>query len=150
MYKREPFQKVWEHYMSRYTAAAFCIGDIIQFDEKVFADESFKELPADAAEIAKNMIEEQIKGDAILTVANISLSPLDSDHAIPSTVTIAYSLGGGRYYQPVTIPGTLMRYARRVEDDKIIPDKFKINYDKKYDKKPKPAKLEHIEIKNGQ
>jgi hypothetical protein len=95
-----------------------------------------------------------MNGDAIVMVANVSIEPLHADNAHPSTITIAYSLGGGRYYDPITIPGHLLAHMKRIDNGVNLPDtvpaKFKINYDEKFSKTAQPLDLEEIEKKRTQ
>lgn len=138
MFKKEPFNNLWEHYMSRYTAGCFCVGDTIEFNKKIFSDESFKNLQPDLQQKMKDMVDAQIAGDAIIMVANVSMEPLAADNAHPSTITIAYSLGGGRYYDPVTVPGHLLAHMKRIENGVNLPDLVppnrKVNYDERFSK----------------
>lgn len=149
MIKREPFKKVFEHYMSRYTAGCFCVGDTIEFNKKILNDPCFKELQPDLQQKVQDMVEAQTKGDAIIMVANVSMEPLQADNAHPSTITIAYSLGGGRYYDPVTIPGHLLAHMKRIENGvnlpNLVPSNMKVNYDEKFSKTAQPADLEKFE-----
>lgn len=149
MIKKEPFRNLFEHYMSRYTAGCFCVGDTIEFNKKIFNDECFKKLQPDLQQKVKDMVDVQIAGDAIIMVANVSIEPLSADNAHPSTITIAYSLGGGRYYDPVTIPGCLLAHMKRIENGVNLPDLVpaskKINYDEKFSKTAQPLDLEKIE-----
>lgn len=146
MHKREPFKTVFEHYMSRYTAGCFAVGDTIEFNKKILSDSCFKSLQPDLQQKVADMVEAQIAGDAIIMVANVSIEPLDADNAHPSTITIAYSLGGGRYYDPVTIPGHLLAHMKRIDNGVNLPDtvpaKFKVNYDEKFSKTAQPLDLE--------
>lgn len=149
MHKRESFTTVFEHYMSRYSAGCFTVGDTIEFNKKIFSDECFKSLQPDLQQKVADMVEAQIAGDAIIMVANVSLEPLHDEQAHPSTLTIAYSLGGGRYYDPVTVPGHLLAHMKRIENGvnltNLIPNKFKINYDEKFSKVAQPLDLEKSE-----
>lgn len=149
MYKREPFKNLFEHYMSRYTAGCFCVGDTIEFNKKIFSDQCFKALQPDLQAKVKDMIDAQIAGDAIIMVSNVSIEPLSADNAHPSTITIAYSLGGGRYYDPVTIPGHLLAHMKRIDNGvnlpSTIPANMKVNYDEKFSKTAQPADLEKFE-----
>lgn len=149
MYKREPFKNLFEHYMSRYTAGCFCVGDTLEFDKKILNDPCFKQLQPEMAAKVKDMVEAQTNGDAIIMVANVSLNPLDADTATPSTITIAYSLGGGRYYDPVTIPGHLLAHVKRIDNGvnlpSTVPANMKVNYDEKFSKTAQPADLEKFE-----
>lgn len=138
MHKKEPFNNLWEHYMSRYTAGCFCVGDTIEFNKKIFSDECFKGLQPDLQQKMKDMVDAQIAGDAIIMVANVSMEPLAADNAHPSTITIAYSLGGGRYYDPITVPGHLLAHMKRIENGVNLPDLVpanrKVNYDERFSK----------------
>lgn len=149
MVKTEPFKNLFEHYMSRYTAGCFCVGDTIEFNKKIFNDPCFKELQPDLQQKVKDMADAQIAGDAIIMVANVSVEPLASDNAHPSTITIAYSLGGGRYYDPVTVPGHLLAHMKRIENGVNLPDLVpaskKINYDEKFSKTAFPLDLGKME-----
>jgi hypothetical protein len=154
MIKREPFKNLFEHYMSRYTAGCFCVGDTIEFDKKILNDPCFKQLQPEMASKVKDMVEAQIAGDAIIMVANVSLEPLHDEQAHPSTITIAYSLGGGRYYDPVTVPGHLLAHMKRIENGvnlpNTVPAKFKVNYDEKFSKTAQPLDLEKVEKNRSQ
>ena len=149
MHKRESFKTVFEHYMSRYTAGCFATGDTIEFNKKILSDPCFKSLQPDLQQKVADMVEAQTAGDAIIMVANVSIEPLQADNVHPSTITIAYSLGGGRYYDPVTVPGHLLAHMKRIENGvnltNLVPDKFKINYDEKFSKTAQPVDLEKIE-----
>lgn len=146
MHKRNSFSTVFEHYMSRYSAGCFTVGDTIEFDKKILNDPVFKGLQPDLQLKVKDMVDAQVAGDAIIMVANVSIEPLNADNAHPSTITIAYSLGGGRYYDPVTIPGHLLAHMKRIDNGVNLPDtvpaKFKINYDEKFSKTAQPLDLE--------
>lgn len=154
MHKRESFKTVFEHYMSRYSAGCFTVGDTIEFNKKILSDPCFKGLQPDLQQKVVDMVEAQIAGDAIIMVANVSLEPLHNEQAHPSTITIAYSLGGGRYYDPVTVPGHLLAHMKRIENGvnltNLIPDKFKINYDEKFSKRVQPLDLKKAEKEYSQ
>jgi hypothetical protein len=138
MYKSEPFNNLWEHYMSRYTAGCFNAGDTIEFNKKIFSDEAYKNLQPDLAQKLKDMVDAQIAGDAIIMVTNVSIEPLHDQQAHPSTISIAYSLGGGRWYDEICIPGHLLAHMKRIENGanqaSTIPANKKINYDEKFSK----------------
>jgi hypothetical protein len=106
-------------------------------------------LQPDLQQKVRDMVESQIAGDSIIMVANVSMEPLAADNAHPSTITIAYSLGGGRYYDPVTVPGHLRAHMKRIENGVNLPDLIpankKINYDEKFEKTAKELDLKKIE-----
>lgn len=154
MIKTETFNNLFEHYMSRYTAGCFCVGDTIEFNKKILSDSTFKALQPDLQQKVEEMVNAQIAGDAIIMVANVSIEPLSADNAHPSTITIAYSLGGGRYYDPVTVPGHLLAHMKRIENGvnltNLIPNKFKINYDEKFSKRVQPLDVKKAEKEYSQ
>lgn len=154
MHKRETAINLIEHYMARYTAGCFCVGDTLEFDKKMFNTPCFKDLQPEIAAKVKDMAEAQMNGDAIIMVANVSLDPLAADSYMPSTITIAYSLGGGRYYDPVTIPGHLLANVKRIETGvnlaPVVPPKMKINYEERFSKKPRPVDLKKLEKEHKQ
>lgn len=145
MYKSEPFNNLWEHYMSRYTAGCFNAGDTIEFNKKIFSDEAFKNLQPDLLQKLKDMVDAQIAGDAIIMVTNVTVQPLQDQQAHPSTISIAYSLGGGRWYDEIAIPGHLLAHMKRIENGvnqvNTIPAKMVINYNEKFPKTAQPLDL---------
>lgn len=132
-----PRKKVFESYYSRYAAGCFCQGDVVSFDKKgLFASEAFKSLQPQLKEQLTDMVEAQVAGDAVIGVANVSINTLTAaDQFEPSTLTLAYCLGGGRWYNQLTIPGTLCEFISIVNNGvnqvSTIPDKAKINFDEK-------------------
>lgn len=102
---------VFEHYLSRYTAGCFVHDDIVKVtDAKGFlSDQRYLDLPADTREKLKEMIEASVKGDAKLAVQDVSIAPTGQAFE-PSTLTLAYSKGGGLYFGGITIPGSLGKY----------------------------------------
>lgn len=145
MIEREPFYNLWEHYMSRYTAGCFSVGDTVEFIEKIFSDEAFKNLQPDLQMKLKDMVDAQMSGNAIIMVTNVTMQPLQDQQAHPSTISIAYSLGGGRWYDEVAIPGHLLAHMKRIENGvnltNLVPaDKF-VNYDQRFPKTAQPLDL---------
>jgi hypothetical protein len=154
MIEREPFNNLWEHYMSRYTAGCFTVGDTIEFSKKILSDPAFKNLQPDLQTKLNDMVTAQIAGDAIIMVTNVSVEPLASDNVHPSTITIGYSLGGGRYYDAIAIPGHLLAHMKRIENGvnlpSLVPANKKINYDEKFSKTAFELDLEDGEKKRTQ
>lgn len=130
-----PRKKVFESYYSRYAAGCFCQGDVIIFDKKkLYASDAYKSLQPQLKDALTDMVEAQVAGDAIIGVANVSINPFNAqDQYAPSTITIAYCLGGGRWYNQITIPGTLCEFISIVNNGvnqvSTIPDKCKRNFD---------------------
>lgn len=145
MIEREPFYNLWEHYMSRYTAGCFNVGDTVEFNKKIFSDEAFKNLQPDLQLKLKDMVDAQMSGNAIIMVTNVTMQPLQDQQAHPSTISIAYSLGGGRWYDEIAIPGHLLAHMKRIENGVNLPnlvpaDKF-VNYDQRFPKTAQPLDL---------
>lgn len=154
MYKTEPFKNLWEHYMSLYTAGCFNVGDTIEFNKKIFSDEVFNGLQPDVAQKLKDMVEAQMSGNAIIMVSNVSMQPLQDQQAHPSTISIAYSLGGGRWYDEIAIPGHLLAYMKRIENGANLPNTIPadkvINYDERFPKAAQVLDVKKIEKKRNQ
>lgn len=145
------FNKVYESYYSRYTAGCFCQGDVIKFTNKsdIFNSEPFKNLQPDLQDAFREMVESQVAGDSIIVVTEVCLNPLYASNYEPSTMTIAYSQGGGRVFNPITIPGTLAKFIALVKDDVNLPNRVPqsaiVNYQEKYNKVRKPVDLKKLE-----
>lgn len=130
--------------MSRYTAGCFVHDDIIEVtDAKAFlADERFKDLPPDTQDKVRDMIEGAAKGDIILAVQEVSQPPMVANSYEPSTITIAQSSGGGSYFNSVTIPGSLGKYFRVVNDGVNRPNTVPPNA-----KRENITKREEVDLK---
>lgn len=131
-----PRKKVFESYYSRYAAGCFCQGDVVTFDKKLYTHDAYKSLQPDLKSALTDMIEAQLAGDAVIGVANVSLDNITAqDQFAPSTITLAYSLGGGRWYNQITIPGTLCEFISLVKNGinqvSTIPANCKTNFDEK-------------------
>lgn len=152
--KNETFEKVWEHFMSRYGAGCFCVGDTLEFERKIFQDDCYKALQPELQMKLKDMVDSQLAGDSIIMVADVAVNPLEQNVAKPSTITIAYSLGGGRYYDPITIPGCLSSCFKRIDNGanatNMVPPKYKVNYDERFSKTPIELDLKALEKKRTQ
>lgn len=107
---------VFEAYFSRYVAGCFLVNDVISIAETILKDENFLNLPEDEQTHIKDMMEGQKTGDACIVISDIGVSPMDPDNRYqPSTLTIAYSQGGGLYVNPITLPGSLGKHFTKVE-----------------------------------
>lgn len=107
---------IFEAYFSRYVAGCFLVNDVITIADTILRDENFLDLPQDAQMHIQDMIEGQKKGDACIVISDIGVSPMDPENRYqPSTITIAYSQGGGLYMNPITLPGSLGKHFTRVD-----------------------------------
>lgn len=130
------FNTVYESYFSRYTSAMFSKHDVVEIDSKIFNDEIFKNMPEEAQMHLKDMIEAQQSGDALIAISNISLNPFISDNYEASTLTLAYSRGGGMYYGDIAVSGSLGKYMKVVGGiDALIP-KNAIRQENRIEKEP--------------
>lgn len=135
----ESNDKVFESFYSRYTAGCFSIGDIIKFNKSAIKKhECYKNMQPELKLKLDDMMKSVDSGDAIITVTAISLPPFEKDSFEPATMTIAYNLGGGRTFDPITISGSLIDGITRVDNGvnlpNTIPDNAKIDYDKDVEK----------------
>lgn len=120
-YKHD-FKTVYESYYSRYTAALFTKGDVIEFDKAILNDEAFKAMPEEMRLRVTDMVEAQQAGDAIIAIANVGLNPFVADQYEPSSLTLAYSQGGGMYYGQTTVSGSLGKYMKIINGvESILP-----------------------------
>lgn len=146
---RETFNKVYEAYFSRFTAGCFYPGDVVAFDIKTVKSlECYKSLPIDLKTRLDGMMEAQQNGDAVVVVAGVDLNPLLTRDYSPSVLTLAFSHGGGRWVDPISLPGSIGEGIKVVEQgvnlNNLIPNKARINYDE-FNTGPKEVDLEELE-----
>lgn len=125
---------VFEAFLSRYTAGCFCHDDIVEVDADGFlADYRFKDLPEDARNKLREMIAAAKKGDAKIAIQDVGVNPMASSNYEPSTLTLAYSQGGGLYFDGITIPGALGKYLKVVDagPNRVsnVPDNIRVDHD---------------------
>lgn len=144
----EKFEKVFEAYYSKYAAGIFSPNDVITIDlKKLKKHESYKKLQPQLQAKLLAMAEAQEKGDAVVCVVAIDINPFIHDTYAPSTMTIGYSLGGGRYTDMIAVPGSISDCFTIVEDPignqvSTIPP----HHVKNYDPAPKPVELDMKEL----
>lgn len=120
-YKHD-FKTVYESYFSRYTAALFTKGDVVTFDKKILSDDAFLAMPEEMQMRVKDMVEAQLAGDAIIAIANVGLAAPATDQYEASSLTLAYSQGGGMYYGQTTVSGSLGKYMKVISGvETLIP-----------------------------
>lgn len=145
----EKFDKVYEAYYSKYAAGIFSPNDVVEIDVKALKKhESYKSLQPQLQAKLLTMAEAQEKGDAIICVVAIDINPFIHDTYAPSTISLGYSMGGGRYSDIIAIPGSLCDCITLVEDPignqvSTIPDSNKIYYPAKTE--PKEIDLKELE-----
>lgn len=119
---KHSFDTVYESFYSRYTSGLFTKGDVIEFDKAILNDPIFKAMPEEMQTRVKEMVDADAAGDAIIAIANVCLSPLMADNPEASSLTLAYSQGGGLYYGQTTVSGSLGQYLKiKSGVDAIVP-----------------------------
>ena len=146
---RETFDKVYEAYYSKYTAGCFYPGEVVAFDIKaVEATEAYKTLSKDAKVRLDAMMKSQQAGESVIVVAAVDVNPLLHKNYAPSTLTLAYSQGGGRWIEPLSLPGSIGEGIYVVEKgvnlNNLIPNACRINHDE-FNTGPKEVDLEELE-----
>lgn len=143
------FKTVYESFYSRYTAALFTKGDVIEFDKAILNDEIFKNMPEDMQLRVKEMVEAQQNGDAIIAIANVGLNPFIADQYEPSSLTLAYSQGGGMYYGQTTVSGSLGKYMKIVQGVETVIPKKNITKDPGAKREPIDMETLHQAFRSG-
>lgn len=140
------FEKVYEALITRYTAGCFSAGDVVKFDTKAIQKhDAYKSLTKSLKSRLDDMMRTSEAGETVIVVTDTTLGTLNGTKApSPSTITIAYSQGGGRWVEPITIPGSLAEFIEAIEPgvnlvDKI-PDVSKITY-------PVSTEAEEVDLK---
>lgn len=145
----EKFDKVFEAYYSKYAAGIFAPNDVIKIDvEKMKKHDSYKSLQPQLQAKLLSMAEAQEKGDAVVCVVAIDINPFIHDTYAPSTMSIGYSLGGGRFSDIIAIPGSLCDCIELVEDEignqvSTLPPNARVDYPAAT--QPKEVDLEELE-----
>jgi hypothetical protein len=64
-------------------------------------------------------------GESVIVVTDVTLGALDGwKNSEPATITLAYSHGGGRWVEPLTIPGSLTEFITAEEEGVNLVDKI--------------------------
>ena len=146
---RETFDKVYEAYFSRYTAGCFYPGDVVTFDiDRIKSTESYKTLPVNLKIRLDAMMDSQQAGESVIVVAAVDVNPFLTKDYAPSTLTLAYSHGGGRWVEPISLPGSIGEGISIVEQgtnlNNLIPNSCRVNHDEN-NKGPEEVDLEKLE-----
>ena len=128
------FEKVYEALITRYTAGCFSAGDVVKFDTKAIQKhDAYKALTKAIKTRLDDMMRTSESGEAVIVVTDTTLGVLNGTKApSPSSITLAYSHGGGRWVEPITIPGSLTQFMKSIEPGVNVVDKV-----------PAVAKIEH-------
>lgn len=113
----EKFERVYEAYYSKYAAGIFSPNDVVEFDLKALkSNESYKALQPQLQAKLLAMAESQQRGESVVCVVAIDINPFIHDTYAPSTITLGYSMGGGRYTDMIAVPGSICDCLSIVED----------------------------------
>lgn len=144
---REPFDKLCEAFYSNFTAGCFYPGNIVAFEDTIKDLECYSTLAPDVKVRLDNMIEQQKNGEAVIVVAGVDVNPLMYRNYAPATLTLAYSHSGGRWVEPISLPGSIGEGLRVVDTyaapGNSIPSKARIDY-REYSE-PKEVDLKDLE-----
>lgn len=112
------FDILVESLLTRFKIGGLLVGDQIKFKDSFKNDAAFTGLADNEKEMLSNLIDQENSGDAIIKVAGINQTAFNqgSPEATPQSFDIGIDMGGGRYYNIVTIPGTLVRHIQKVNN----------------------------------
>lgn len=139
------FNKVYEALITRYTAGCFHAGDVVTFDTKAIQKhDDYKALTKSLKSRLDDMMRTSESGESVILVTDVCLGHDNPKAYTPATITIAYSQGGGRWVEPITIPGSLAEYMDAIESGVNLVDKIpsvsKITY-------PVSTEAEEVDLK---
>lgn len=140
------FETIYEALITRATTGCFSAGDVVTFDSKgIQKHKDYQSLTKDLKSRLDDMMRTSESGEAVIVVTDTTLGVLNGTKApSPSTITIAYSQGGGRWVEPITIPGSLTEFMNAQEAGVNLVDKIpsvaKIEY-------PATTEAEEIDLK---
>lgn len=120
------FEKVYEALITRYTAGCFSAGDVVKFDTKAIQkSDAYKGLTKSLKSRFDDMMRTSDAGESVIVVTDVTLGALDGwKNSEPATITLAYSHGGGRWVEPLTIPGSLTEFITAEEEGVNLVDKI--------------------------
>ena len=139
------FQKVYEALLTRYTAGCFSAGDVVKFDTKAIQkSEAYKSLSKALKTRLDDMMRTSDAGETVIVVTDVCLGYDNPKAHTPATMTIAYSHGGGRWVEPITIPGSLAEFMYAVEPGANLVDKIPATSKIEY---PVSTEAEEVDLK---
>lgn len=140
------FDTIYEALITRATTGCFSAGDVVTFDmKKLQKHNDYKSLTASLKTRLDDMMRTSDNGEAVIVVTDTTLGTLNGTKSPqPSTITIAYSHGGGRWVEPITIPGSLTEFMNAIEPGVNVVDKIpsvvKVEY-------PVSTEAEEVDLK---
>lgn len=119
------FEKVYEALITRYTAGCFSAGDAVKFDTKAIQkSDAYKNLTKALKTRLDDMMRTSDAGESVIVVTDVALGHDNPKAHTPATMSIAYSQGGGRWVEPITIPGALAEFMDAIEPGVNLVDKI--------------------------
>ena len=120
------FETIYEALITRATTGCFSAGDVVTFDSKgIQKHKDYQSLTKELKSRLDDMMRTSESGEAVIVVTDTTLGVLNGTKApSPSTITIAYSQGGGRWVEPITIPGSLTEFMNAQEAGVNLVDKI--------------------------
>lgn len=139
------FEKIYEALITRYTAGCFSAGDVVKFDTKAIQkSDAYKGLTKSLKTRLDDMMRTSDAGETVIVVTDVTLGHDNPKSPAPTTMTVAYSHGGGRWVEPITIPGALAEFMDAIESGVNLVDKIpsvsKITY-------PVSTEAEEVDLK---
>ena len=139
------FDTIYEALITRYTAGCFSAGDVVKFDAKAIQkSDAYKGLTKSLKSRLDDMMRTSDAGETVIVVTDVALGHDNPKAHTPATMSIAYSQGGGRWVEPITIPGALAEFMDAVEPGVNLVDKIpsvsKITY-------PVSTEAEEVDLK---
>ena len=119
------FDTIYEALITRYTAGCFSAGDVVKFDTKQIQKHSaYQSLTKSLKTRLDDMMRSSDSNETVIVVTDVALGYDNPKSYTPATLTIAYSHGGGRWVEPITIPGALAEFMDVVEPGVNLVDKI--------------------------
>lgn len=120
------FETIYEALITRATTGCFSAGDVVTFDSKgIQKHKDYQSLTKELKSRLDDMMRTSESGESVIVVTDTTLGALNGTKApSPSTITIAYSQGGGRWVEPITIPGSLTEFMDAQEAGVNLVDKI--------------------------
>ena len=144
------FQKVYEALYTRYTAGCFQAGDVVKFDTKAIKKhEEYEKLHDLIKTRLDDMMRTSDAGETVIVVTDVCLGHDRPKAHIPATITLAYSHGGGRWIEPITLPGSLAAHIEPVEPGVNLVDKIPAVSKIEYPVKTEPEEVDLKELEKN-
>lgn len=144
------FQKVYEALITRYTAGCFQAGDVVKFDTKAIQKHEDYE---DLNDLIKTRLDDMMRtsdaGETVIVVTDVCLGHDRPKAYAPATITLAYSQGGGRWVEPITLPGSLATHIEPVETGVNVADKIPAASKIEYPVKTEPHEVDLKELEKN-